>query len=240
MPRSTTFRMQWVAVGIVLPLILSVGCKSDSPAGPDAVDTPSNSPGTGSGTLQVTGVVEIEDEGAGDYVTHFRVTVADGSGSPVSEAVVIFEAEFGSRTLPEDGETPGLYQVSREGHVPGWYRLSVQAGDDYLSGLTVRAPSAHAITYPAPNQVVTADAILNVRWIAPDEALECRLRTLDYDSSWINGDTQTLWVPGVGNPPRDDQSIRVQRRNTQFSTAGLAGTRLSASIHRTVEPIVAQ
>lgn len=240
MPRTKVVRMQWVTAVTMLGCLLVPGCTTDSPTEPEAPVVARTSPGIGSGTLQVMGVVGIEDDGTGEYVTNFSVTIEDVAGAPVSEATVVFEAAFGSRTLLEDAATPGLYAASRAGYVPGSYTLSVSAGDDHLTGLKAWAPPVHSITRPAKNDAVVADTILNVQWSVPEEAQECRLTTRDYDSNWINGDTQTLWVPGVGNPPRDDQRIRVLRRNTQFSEAGLAGTRLAVSIRHTVEPIIAQ
>lgn len=240
MRRSMMIRMQGWAAATLLGIALISGCASDSTTGPDGNDAPPESPGHGSGTLLVMGVVDVDDTGVGEFVTDFSVMVEDVSGTGVSDAAVAIESGFGSRMLAKDQGTPGLYTTTRSGQPPAWYRLSVHAGADSLAGLTVWVPQPHSITQPSRNDIVDADTILNVRWTAPDKARECRLTTLDYDSSWINGDSQTLWVPAVGNPPRADQRICVLRRNTQFTEAGLPGSRLSVNVRCTVEPIIAQ
>ncbi len=81
---------------------------------------------------------------------------------------------------------------------------------------------------------------LAARWARVVLSDQCRLETRDYDSDWIFGDTSTLWVPSVGNPPRTDQRVRVSRRNVQLTAAGLPVSQLSVSLRRSVEPIIAQ
>lgn len=239
-PYISAVRLQYITAVVVFRVLLLSGCATESPTDPSTSGMLPASPGHGSGTLQVVGEAAIEDAGANDYLTIFSATVSDSLGAPVSGASVTFEGAFGRWTLAEDDATPGYYTSSRTGFVAGSYTLNVRAGADSLAGLTAWAPQMHAITDPVPNQTVTADAALNVRWTIPEKAYECRLTTRDYDSGWIYGDTQTLWVPSVGNPPRNDQRIRVLRRNLQLTTEGLSISRLSVSIRRTVEPIIAQ
>jgi hypothetical protein len=234
------FRMHGWAAATVLGIAMLSGCASDSTTGPDGSDAPPESPGYGSETLLVTGVIDADDTESSGFVTSLTVMVEDVSGAGVSDATVTIDADFVTWLLDEDPGTLGLYTMTRPIPAATWYRLNVHAGDDSLLGLTVWAPRPHSITQPSRNDIVDADTILNVRWTAPDKARECRLTTLDYDSSWINGDSQSLWVPAIGNPPRDDQRICVLRRNTQFTEAGLAGSRLSVTVHRTVEPVIAQ
>jgi hypothetical protein len=240
MRRSMMARMQGWTAATILGIAMISGCADDSTTGPNGPDAPPESPGHGSGTLLVTGVIDAADVGASEFMTDLSVMIEDASGAGVSDATVTIEDDLATWVLTEDQGTLGLYSTTRSGPVSRWYRLNVHAGADSLVGMTVWAPRPHSITQPTRNDIVDADTILNVSWTAPDKARECRLTTLDYDSSWINGDSQTLWVPAIGNPLRDDQRICVFRRNTQFSEAGLPGCRLSVTVRRTVEPIMAQ
>lgn len=240
-PYVSAVRLQWITAVVVFRIMLLSGCASDdSLIDPVLPGTLPDSPGMGSATLQVTAAADIEDTGPATYETKFSATLSDSLGAPVSGASVTFVGAFGTWTLVEDGVTAGLYTSARDGIMQGSYTLNVRAGSDSLTGLTVTAPYTHTIGRPARNETVAANTALNVRWSAPTKANECRLATRDYDSGWIFGDTETLWVPSVGNPPRIDQHVRITRRNVQLTNAGLGISQLSVSVRRTVEPIIAE
>lgn len=221
-------------------LLLSVpfvACSSDSPSDPDGLYLP-DSPGSGTVTLRVIATAEVREVGASVYETYFEVTVTDSAAAPVPGAVVTFVAGFGTLRLTET--QAGVYTATRAEFIPGSYTLDVSSGPDYLVGLTASAPEIHTITKPAANDTVTANTAFNVRWAREILSDQCRLESRDYDSDWIFGDTSTLWVPSVGNPPRTDQRVRVSRRNVQLTAAGLPVSQLSVSVRRNVEPIIAQ
>jgi len=213
-----------------------LSCKGDSPAGPVLGNEPP-SPGGGSSTLNV--VVEVQGSVVNGVVseTELMATVSDSLGGPVSGSVVV-SGRFGDLELTE--QSAGSYSAVLAGYEAGSYTLNVTAGPDNVTGVTVIAPDIHVITSPTANQVVQADASLNVRWTRQATASECRLETRDYDSDWIYGDSGTLWVPTVGNPPRNDQFVLIERRNYQYPQGALPGSRFSVGIRYTVEPIIAQ
>jgi len=180
--------------------------------------------------------VQARDVSTGAFETEFLVTVSDTLGAPVAGAVVTISGGFGAVRLAEG--LPGSYASLRPGYETGSYTLNVRSGTDSLTGVTTHAPSMHVITKPAPNDTVTAGLAINVRWDRSVPTDECRLETRDYDSNWIYGDPGTLWAPGIGNPARTDQRVRIKRRNFEIPAAGLPGSHFSVRLRRSVEPVV--
>lgn len=227
----------WTAAVVLAMLMLCVfSCGEDSPAGPVLGNDPP-SPGEGTGTLLVTAEVQGRSVNGSVSETEFLATVSDTLGAPVSGSVTV-TGRFGNLQLEEGA--PGSYSAVRSGYDTGSYTLNVTSGPDKVTGVTVLAPDIHVITTPTANQVVESNTALNVRWTRPESASECRLETRDYDSDWIFGDTGTLWVPSVGNPPRVDQRIGIERRNYQIPQGALPLSRFSVGIRCAVEPIIAQ
>lgn len=216
--------------------LFAVACGGDSSVDPLPQDLPP-SPGQGTGTLRVNVEVQGRDDGSGGFETEFLATVSDTLGGPVSASVVV-SGRFGDVKLTET--VTGTYSALRGGYELGSYTLDVTSDAGSVTGVTVRAPVVHAITTPVSGETVEAGAALLVRWTRSTPAAECRLETRDYDSDWIFGDTGTLYVPSVGNPPRDDQRIRIKRRNNQTPAGALPGSNFSVRIRRTVEPVIAQ
>jgi len=186
----------------------------------------------------VVAEVQARDVSAIAFETEFLVTVSDTVGAPVAGAVVTISGGFGAVRLAEG--LPGSYAALRPGYETGSYTLNVTSGNDSLTGVTTHAPSTHVITKPVPGDTVTAGLVINVRWSPSAQSDECRLETRDYDSDWIYGDPGTLWAPGIGNPARTDQRVRVKRRNFEIPAAGLPGSHFSVRLRRSVEPIVSQ
>ena len=214
-----------------------VACSPDSPTDPDGFNLP-DSPGTGTVSLRVIAAAEGREVGANGYETYFEAAVTDTAGAPVSGAAVTFLCALGTVRLTET--QAGVYTATRSDFAPGSYTLDVTRGPDSLVGVTTSAPEIHTVTSPAANDIVTANTAFNVRWTRPTVSDQSRLETRDYDSDWVFGDTTTLWVPSVGNPPRTDQRVRVSRRNVQVTNAGLPVSQLSVSVRQSVEPIIAQ
>jgi hypothetical protein len=235
--RVTVMRV-FVSAAVLLLAGACVGCK-DTPVWPEP-ETVSESGGHGSLTLKVVAAAIGRPASADEYETDFVVTVADTLGAPVTGAIVKITDRFGTVRLDEDNPVAGTYTAMRSGYIAGPYTLDVTHDADYVTGVTTHAPTIHDITQPAPHDTTTANTALNVRWTYPEAADESRLETRDFDSDWIFGDPGTLWTPTTGNPQRDDQRVRITRRNVQIAARGLPGSELSVQIQRTVEPIVAR
>jgi hypothetical protein len=227
----------WMATNLLAVLLSGAGCGDDSPDAPDDLGNLPPSAGSGSGTLRAVVEVGARDIASSQFETEFLATVTDSLGNPVSARVVV-SGRFGDVQLTE--ENPGSYRAVRSGYETGSYTLDVTGEGGSVTGVTVPAPDVHTINYPASGQTVEANVALNVRWTRAERAASCRLETRDYDSDWIYGDPGTLWAPSVGNPPRTDQRIRIERRNVQEPAGGLSGSYFSVYIRCTVEPVVAQ
>jgi hypothetical protein len=227
----------WITAALLAFALTGLGCGDDSSVVP--VDSGSLPPSAGSGSGTLLAVVEIEsrDIAGGGYETEFLATVTDTLGEPVSGRVVV-SGRFGDVQLAE--EVPGTYRAAHSGYATGSYTLNITDDAGSITGVTVLAPVIHTITTPTGGQTVEANTALNVRWSRAEPALQCRLDTRDYDSDWINGDPGTLWTPSVGNPPRTDQRIRIERRNVQEPAGGLSGSLISVSIRRTIAPVIAE
>lgn len=235
--RSTVAGVQRVWIALLLSAALIAGCsEGDIPVEPDSSGQLPRSSGGGSGTLLVVAQVQARDVGAGIFETEFTVTVSDTVGSPVAGAVVTVSGGFGAVRLAEG--LPGSYTSLRPGFEPGSYTLDVRAGPDSVTAVTTHAPSMHAITKPSPGDTVTVGLAINVRWERSATSDECRLETRDYDSGWIYGDPGTLWAPGIGNPARTDQRIRLERRNFEVPAGAIPGSHFSVRLRRSVEPII--
>jgi hypothetical protein len=232
--RTATLQLWALAATLSLVALSGLSCASTSEPGTD-IDPPS--PGGGSGTLRV--VVDVQGRAVNGTPTdtEFLATVTDTLGAPVSATVVV-SGSFGDLQLTEG--SPGSYSALRSGYETGSYTLNVTSGNDEVTGVTVIAPDLHTITTPTAGQLVQANTALNVRWSRNEPAAECRLETRDYDSDWIFGDSGTLWTPTIGNPPRTDQRVRIERRNNQIPQGALPGSQFSVGILCTVEPIIAQ
>jgi len=235
---SSYVRLQWTAIALVLvAAALAGGCSDgESPAEPDLTGQVPRSAGGGTGTLLVVAEVQARDVSATGFETDFLVSVVDTAGAPVTGAVVTISGGFGSVRLAEG--LPGSYSAFRTSYETGSYTLDVTSGSDSVSGVTTDAPSMHVITKPLPGDSVSADLAINVRWDRSVTTDECRLETRDYDSTWIYGDPGTLWAPGIGNPARIDQRIRVKRRNFMIPAGALPGSLFSVRLRRSVEPVV--
>jgi hypothetical protein len=235
-PRRAKLQFCTLVTALIAVALSGVACDKDSSVAPDDTGNLPPSAGTGTGTLRVVVTVEGRESG-GDFETEFLATVADTLGAPATARVVV-SGRVGEVELAE--EAPGSYRAVRSGYETGSYTLDVTSDGGSVAGVTVIAPDVHDITQPASGQTVEANTALNVRWTGAERSAHCRLETLDYDSDWVYGDPGTLYAPSVGNPPRTDQRIRVERRNSQAPAGGLFGSVFSVSIRRTVEPIVAQ
>lgn len=226
------------AVSLATILIGIAACGGDG-TGPA---TSRNNPGTGTSTLQVTADIDANDDPAavGGFVTVYDVSVRNGLGDPVSAATVtISNPSLGTLTLPETAPGSGDYLITGNGFPSGDFRLSVVRSTDNVRDVVLGGPGVHNITAPVPNATDTAGTTLNVRWSVPSRAQAAEVETRDFGPITLP-DTGAYNVPGVNNPVRPDQRVRVFRYNEVSMAGGLPGSRLRVKVRKTVEPVNVQ
>jgi len=225
---------------VAAAMTLALGCSSDSPSGPGGTIL-ADSPGGGTGTLEVVAQVEGRDTGPGTFETDFFATVKDNGGVPVSGATVTISGAFGTVTLVEESLSAGDYSlIANPGYAGGAYTLNVTSGNDNVTNVRATATLIHTITSPLANPVLNADQSVTVTWSRGTAADESRVESRDYSGPWTSGDPGTLSVPGSGNPARTDQRFRIKRRQVQPATGGLPGSQLTVRVRVSVEPVISQ
>src|SRR5688500_7175624 len=148
---STRFERHLVGLAALAVL---AACGDSNPLEPASSR---NAVGTGSGTLMVTGEVEIEDESGGGYVTHRFVSVRNAAGAVVSGAIVQANAAgLGVVPLAETPVGSGNYTATRTGAAAVDLRLDVTRGTDNVTRVIVGSPGLHHIKVPAANATVSA------------------------------------------------------------------------------------
>lgn len=204
--------------------------------------TSRNDPGTGTSTLRVIADVDANDDPTviGGFVTEYFVSVRTGAGGAVSGATVtIRNATLGTLTLPETGPGTGEYLLVGNTFPSGDFQLDVVRGTDNVRDVVVGGPGVHNITTPLANSTATALQPMTVRWTVPSRAKSAELESRDHGPVTLP-DTGAYVIPGVDNPIRPDQRIRVFRFNEVDIAGGLLGSRLRVTVRKTAEPINVQ
>jgi hypothetical protein len=230
-----TSRLLGRAVGMAL-LVALAGCGRSIPTEPTSAPPP---PETGSNTLLVEAGIAGSDLPTGGFTTEFTARVRDGHGVAVSDATVLLYTPGGMVQLIEQPGAAGTYHCSTGEYVPGTYSLTVYSGSDRVSGVRVVAPDVHQILSPAAYDTVVAGSDLEIDWSRSAPTQEVVVETLDYNGA-VGEDAGATTIPSSGDPPRTDQRIRVIRSNLATMSGGLPGSRLTASIRNSVEPVIAQ
>ncbi|MCH7878688.1 MAG: hypothetical protein IH914_05165 [candidate division Zixibacteria bacterium] len=216
---------------------LLLGCGSDSTNPIPVVQTGSNS-------LLIDADVSGSDAAAGVFVSSFLVSVQDSLGVNVTDAIVtITNGGIGVLTLVHDNLDPGNYKLTRNGYTSGTYVLNIARGTDFVAGVAVVAPDLHTITSPTVNDILFTAAAFTVLWTRITAAEVVTIETRDFGpvlSSSVGDSDDGSFVISSGGTVRDDQRIRVSRKNSTTISVGLTGSSFDAEIRNSVEPIVVQ
>lgn len=207
--------------------------------GNDSV-TNHNNAGTGTSTLLVTVDINANDDKAviGGFNTDYTVTVRDGSGNPVSGAIVTIQnSSIGSNALPERAVLKGVYSLSGSTYPAGDFRLDVVRGTDNIQGVILGGPMAHSILAPLENDTIRADSVFTVRWSVPIQAKSAEVETKDLKVIAM-ADQGFYQISAVDNPNRDKQRLRIFRFNELNIAGGLPGSIMRIKVRQTVEPYV--
>jgi hypothetical protein len=150
-----------------LVALVVIACSEDAGAGDAGGDAARPPDAATSGTLAVQLIVNVLAEpslGDDDQPVDYRVTVQDGAGAPVDDAVV--SAGRMGRLQPLAGTGGGAY----EGSAPGWaprFEVAVARGADYLTGAIAPSPSRYQVSLdPDPPRRLTAG---EARWTPSGE-----------------------------------------------------------------------
>jgi hypothetical protein len=219
-----------------IALVMAVGCGGGGGSTKNPVAPPP--PGSAAGSIAVQASIVALDSAPGTFSTDYVATLADTLGDALPGATVTVTDASGTVTLVEDGGLPGTYRASRTGFASGTFTLEVTADTVQITG-TVTGPDLHGITSHAPNQVIQASNPIHLTWSRAAAATQAIIETKNYQSG-AESDDGAKTIPTPGNPPRNDQQIRVTRLNRAPIAGALAGSMLSASLRVSVGPIVAQ
>jgi hypothetical protein len=220
-------------IGMSAGILLAAGGESRTDP---AIDR--NDPGTGTGTLDIRGNVDVFDE-AGGFVTEFSVRVRDGIGKPVTGATVtITNPGFGEVTLL-DPQASGNYRAKRNAFQEGDFALSVVSGTDLVEGVVLGGLGIHTITEPATHSAVAAGQALTVRWEVSSQARSAEVETQHYGPVLLP-DTGAVIIPGASNPAGADQRILVFRFNEVDIAGGLFGSRMRVEVRQSVDPLIVE
>ncbi len=216
----------------------------------DQVDVPSrldalpmgNSPGTGTGTLVVTGEVSATENGdnsrePNDFGTSMVVTVMRGV-TPVAGATVIITWGEGRQML-EPTSTPGQYTRSRSGYQQS-YVLDVIAGSDRVEGVRVMGPYVHWFTAPESGYRHAAGQPLVAQWTgagANEALIETRFMpptiVPDVGSFAVSG--MFFRAPMGGD---DHDRLQLRRRNRIVPAGGASGSVFAVSVRNAVDFVI--
>lgn len=197
------------------------------------------SPGTGSYSLFVTAEIDGFDVGGGLFQTDILVVVRDSFNLPVTNATVTLNhSVLGNLTLAHDNANPGQYPRTINNYYSGTYTLNVVRGTDNISNARMFAPDIHAMVFPTTSDTLKNDSSFTVIWNRAYVAGVAEVETRDF-ASGLTDDDESLVVPASFNP-RNDQRVRIWRRNTVSLTGGRPGSFFAAEIRNSVEPILVQ
>lgn len=218
-------------------LAFLTACGSDS-TNPNAIVQ------TGSNSLIVNADVDASDQGGGQFQTDFSVILQDSLSAVVTDALVnMWHSAIGSIQLTHDTLNPGTYNASRNTYTQGTYSLTISRGTDIVANVFVVAPDLHTITFPTTSDTLavnTAFTVLYNRLVAAD-IVEVETRDWGPTLSTSVGETDDgSFVVAASNTTRDDQRVRVWRRNSTDITVAWSASTFDARIRNSVSPIVVQ
>ncbi len=199
--------------------------------------TDRNNPGTGSGTMTVTGDINASQTATGP-LTSFSVRLRDGVGNAITGAsVVIHNAQLGDTTLVDANNT-GVYVNSAASIPSADFGLTVIHNSDTVQGVVVGNPGVHTINAPTSNSTVTANQPLAVSWTTPTTAKSATISITGYSSQ--APDTGTFTIPATSNTARTNQHVDVARFNEVDIAGGFSGSRLRVTYTASVSSITVQ
>jgi hypothetical protein len=201
-----------------------------------------NSPGTGTNTLKVVGVITAANlPTITTQQTTFSVTVTDGTAATVNGATVTIanaSVPNGSVTLTQAAAgTP--YTATVSSYPSGDFRLDVVNGADSVHNVVVGGVGMHTINSPAQNGTVPANQPLDVTWTTPAVAKQASITTRDLALTSAP-DTGDFIISAANNPLRAGQRVIVTRSNEVEAAGGLVGSSLNLSYANRIDPYTVQ
>jgi hypothetical protein len=201
-----------------------------------------NSPGTGTNTLKVVGVITAANlPTTTTPQTTLSVTVTDGTGATVNGATVsILNASVPDGVVNLTQSAAGNpYTATVASYPSGDFRLNVVSGTDSVQGVVVGGVGMHTINSPAQNGTVAAGQPLDVTWTTPAVAKQVSITTRDLPLTSAP-DTGDFTISGAQNPLRAGQRVIVTRSNEVEAAGGLLGSSLNVSYANRIDPYTVQ
>ena len=197
--------------------------------------------GRGSNTLRVNATIEALNRSpnaasSSGFDTQVEVEVRKG-GSAVSDAVVVVETDLGTIELTEGNS--GEYSGSQSGYAQV-FRLSVDAGDDYLRGVRLTGPEIHVFEEPSQSGNQPADTAMVVRW-SPSGADRAQMSVAEMDLTVIS-DTGEYTVLGqhleASDGDVEEEVIELWRTNVLTPAGTTTGSEVSVTVRNTLDIFV--
>ena len=220
-----TMKSKWMVVLAGALLGLACGRPGDD-------DDDGNNPGSGSETLYLEVEVDAENtvinaQSADQFSTDFSVDVLKDN-QPFTGAVVTITTAQGPVTLTEN--PPGLYTGSLLGYAQV-FRLDVDGGADFISGVQLTGPAPHTFTAPV-GTVSPPNTDLDVQW-EPAGASQAEIETNEMSPTGVE-DTGLYTIPAtfvVGEQGEivDDEVI-LRRTEQVLIAGGLTGSHMDVTV----------
>ncbi|MBW2457953.1 MAG: hypothetical protein JRI68_25835 [Deltaproteobacteria bacterium] len=237
----TSIRYVGATATLALALAL-VGCGTDFTSEELGTTATGDEPGTGTGTLRVSGHVdatESVDNGATAHQFQVELSVEVWrSTEPVDDAAVAITPAGGPPILLSSaGAGTALYLGFGSGYHES-YEIDVTAGADHLTDGQVEGPDIHVFSQPTPGAVVEPDKNLEVRWDRTIAADDATIETNELDETLIADEGSYVldgaYLEGHNDALEDDRAT-LRRTNYVDLEGGAQGSVFRVSLRNRVE-----
>jgi hypothetical protein len=197
-----------------------------------------NHAGSGTGMLLVTAQVDASND-LNSPTTNLQVDLADGTGNPVSSAIVtVHNLDFGDVTLVEATAGSGHYVNSRAAVSNNDFGLDVShPTKGAVTGVAVGNPGMQLINAPAAGATVPATQQLAISWTTPISTQSASVDTRNFSQTLVP-DTGTYTLAAASNPANTKQVLKVQRYNSVIPAGGIVGSLMSITTKASVTYVV--
>ena len=207
---------------IFASLVLLAACGTHSPLDPGAGDNP----GTGTGTLLVTGSATAQGRitnatQPGDFTTGFSVHVQLAM-APVTTGTVTITSLHTMLTLtfnPNGGGNGGRWEGSANGY-DEVYQLDVVSGADKVEAVRVDGPDIHSFTAPIAGASLDSTMPVTVTWARIQTADEARFQS----DNGGGGGGNAITIPDTGTYSMAPGSMRTDKTAARTNTLQLTRT----------------
>jgi hypothetical protein len=235
-PRALDEKMESMKATLVSLSFALVACSHD-PLGPNGGDNP----GTGTGTILVTGTAHAASDTPNEAAETSFVTQYDFDLSINNVPVVAGTVTVTTRTTTTTlvGDNQGHWQGQAADYDPV-YELNVVSGVDKISGVFVAGPDIHVFATPTAGASLDSTVANTTTWTRAAAAQEAVFSVGDVRGLSIP-DTQSFSIPPGslrGNPGQSTPNIlRLTRTNSVVPKGGAPGSMVSVDVTQTLDVV---